>query len=99
MSGSHLSAFLTSEVIAPVLVAALGLWMLLAPRRHREAGEARHAARLAELAASAAETFFEERRSLEAYRPPHTDRGWRIIGTALMLVGISRAVLALLNAG
>ena len=84
--------------MAPVIVASMGLWMLIAPHRHRTAGERRHAARLAELDTGATESFFEERRSLQAYRPPRTDRGWRIIGAAMLLIGTVRVALAAVNA-
>ena len=94
-----MNALPTADLVAPVIVAALGLWMAIAPRRHRKAGEQQHAARLAKLEAGEADAFFEERRSLLADRPPRTDRGWRIVGAALALIGMARVVLTVLDRG
>jgi hypothetical protein len=48
----------------------------------------RHDLRLGELRAGAEESFFEERRSLEAYRPPRRELTWRLLGAALVLGGL-----------
>lgn len=53
------------------------------PRKHRRNAERRHAARLAELDVGAEERFFEERRSLEAYRPAKSDTMWKLLGATV----------------
>lgn len=64
---------------------AVGAGLVWLPRKHRRNAERRHAARLAELNAGSEERFFEERRSLEAYRPAKSDTTWRLLGAAAIL--------------
>ena len=73
---------------------ACGLPMLFFPREERLVAEAKVLARKAELAAGADEHFFEERRSLEAYPPPKTDRKWRIKGAFLTTSGVALLLLS-----
>ena len=73
-----------------VILAAVGVILLIAPeiligpkRRAREA-------RLAELRAGAPETYFEERRALEAYPLTHRKWVWRLLGAVTLLLFSSR---------
>jgi hypothetical protein len=49
-----------------------------------------HEKRLEELRSGAEETYFEERRSLEAYRPPRSELTWRLLGAILLVLGLLR---------
>ena len=82
---------LTIDLIQPALLALGGIALLWFPQRHRIEAERRHAARLAELDAGAKEAFFEERRSLLAYRPARSDRTWQLLGALLLTMGVFRA--------
>ena len=90
-----MSPFLAADLIQPGLVMAGGAAMMWFPRRHRRDAQRAHAARLAELNAGAQESFFEERRSLEAYRPARKDATWRLFGTVLLLIGAGQVFLLL----
>jgi hypothetical protein len=79
--------FLGADLIPPALTMAAGAALLFFPRRYRQQAQRRHAGRLAELDAGAGERFFEERRSLEAYRPRSSDRAWQCLGGLLFLLG------------
>jgi hypothetical protein len=52
----------------------------------------RHSQRLAELSEGASETYFEERRALETYRPRRSLWPYRLFGLALMAFVISSLV-------
>ena len=78
---------LTGPVFAISALAA-GTALILFPGRYRRRAEERHSSRLAELEAGAEESYFEEKRSLLAYRPIRSDRGWRGVGALLILIGL-----------
>jgi uncharacterized membrane protein len=83
-----MGAFAAVDLIQPLLAMAAGVALMWFPGRWGRAIERRHAARLAELEAGAEEAFFEERRALEAYRPPKSDMApWRLLGALLFLLG------------
>lgn len=82
-------------LVIGILTLGAGLPMALSPRRKRLAAQAQHAARKAALDAGDDERFFEERRTLDAYPPARTDRGWQIKGGLLMLVGTALIVIGL----
>ena len=91
-----MNPFLALDLIQPGLAMAAGAALMWFPRKHRRDAERRHAARLAELNAGAEERFFEERRSLEAYRPAKADMTWKLGGALLFLLGAFQ-VFALLT--
>jgi hypothetical protein len=68
-----------------VMNTAVGLRMLVEPQHFHTKIDKRKT----ELDAGAPERFFEERRTLVAYPPPASVRGWRFKGTVLMLLGIA----------
>lgn len=68
-----------------------GASMVIFPKRKREA----MLARKAKLAAGTSERYFEERRAIEAYPPPKTDKGWRIKGIALALLGVAAVCIGI----
>ena len=71
----------------PVLGLLLGLVVFLLPSWFERGPKERRAQRLAELDAGDEERFFEERRSLKAYKPL-TAYGLRILGAALAIASI-----------
>ncbi len=71
-----------------------GVPMVMFPARKRRNAIKTRKARLAELQAGSRERFFEERRSIEAYPPPSSDRRMRLAGVALMLGGLFLLVMA-----
>ncbi|MEA3040569.1 MAG: hypothetical protein QOC65_58 [Sphingomonadales bacterium] len=79
--------YLGVDLIPPVLAMAAGAALLFFPRHYRRQAQRRHRERLAELDAGAAERFFEERRSLEAYRPARSDVAWQCLGVLFFLAG------------
>ena len=81
-----MSPFLAVDLIQPGLMLAAGAALMWFPRKHRRNAERKHAARLAELDAGAEERFFEERRSLEAYRPAKSDTTWKLLGAIVFLL-------------
>ncbi len=89
----EMNPFLAVDLIQPGLAIAVGAALMWFPRNHRRAAERRHAARLAELDAGAEERFFEERRSLEAYRPAKSDTTWKLLGAVLFLLGALQVFL------
>jgi hypothetical protein len=78
---------LAVDLIKPGLLAVAGAALLWFPHRYRQSAERRHAERSAELEAGADEAFFEERRSLDAYRPARSDRTWQLLGAVLFSLG------------
>lgn len=88
-----MNPFLAVDLIQPGLTIAAGAAFIWFPRCHRGLAERRHAARLAELDAEAGERFFEERRSLEAYRPSKSDTTWKLFGVVCFLLGAFQVVL------
>jgi hypothetical protein len=87
-SGHQMNLYLP---VLGICALALGASMLLYPGKKRASAEER----LAELAAGAKERYFEERRSLETYGPPKTDRAWRTRGVALVAMGVIQIALSL----
>ena len=71
-------------VLAIIVGAALLCW----PRRLAGRAIAKHDSRLTELEAGAEEAYFEEKRSLQSYRPPQRELTWRIGGAFLLVLGI-----------
>jgi hypothetical protein len=90
-----MSPFLAFDLIQPGLAMAGGASLMWFPRQHRRTAQRAHAARLAELDAGAGERFFEERRSLETYRPPKHDTTWKLLGAVVFLLGASQGFLLL----
>jgi hypothetical protein len=82
-----MNPFFAADLIEPGLAMAAGAALIWVPAKYRQQAQSRHAARMAELDAGAEERFFEERRSLEAYRPAKSDRTWKLMGAALFLLG------------
>ena len=79
----------------------VGLALMVWPQFLSPIGKRKHAERLQRLRSSEAEEFFEERRSLEAYRPSGGPLIWRRIWGAFLMV-VAAALLALpllLNGG
>ena len=74
-----------------------GAPMLAFPSAKRFEAEARIARRKAEIDDGGSELFFEERRSLDAYPPPKTNRGWRIKGMIATLLGLVLIGLAVFD--
>ena len=62
--------------------------MMIFPRRKRLKAEAIISQRINDLSNGAEERYFEERRAIEAYPPPKTDRGWLIRGALLSFAGL-----------
>ncbi len=73
---------------------ASGSVMLTLPRRSRLVAQSKSAARKAKLQAGAPKQFFEERRTLDAFPPTSTDRGWRLKGAFFSLLGLGLIVLS-----
>ena len=71
----------------PTLVS--GSAMLFFPRKKRLEAEAKVAIRKAQLRAGAAERYFEEGRTLDAYPLPATDGKWRSKGAFFTVCGIA----------
>lgn len=86
-----MDAWVTADLIEPGLAMAAGAALLWFPRQHRQNAQHNHAARLVELDAGAEERYFEERRSLETYRPAKHDLTWQILGAVLFLHGTGQA--------
>jgi hypothetical protein len=82
--------WIAADLIKPGLAMAAGAALLWFPRQHRQNAELLHATRLAELNAGAEERYFEERRSLEAYRPAKRDLTWQLLGAVLFVLGAFR---------
>ena len=81
------------ENLLPLLPGlVLGLALLLWPRRLQSKAAQHRARRMAELDSGSEETFFEERRTLEAYRPLSAG-GWRILGALLFLLSLAPIAL------
>lgn len=83
------------DLIEPGLAVALGAAVLWFPSRYRRAAQQRHAARLAEIEAGAEETYFEEKRALESYRPARRDRTWQLLGAGMVLLGALQVFIIL----
>lgn len=79
--------FTPLDLLRPGLAMLAGAALLWFPSHFRRDAQGRHAARLAELDAGAEECFFEERRSLKAYRPAKKNRTWQLLGAVLFLLG------------
>lgn len=79
--------WIAADLIKPGLAMAAGAALLWFPRQHRQNAELRHATRLSELNAGAEERYFEERRSLETYRPAKRDLTWQLLGAVLFVLG------------
>ncbi len=71
-----------------------GIPMLAIPNVKRLKAEARIARRKAEIDEGGSGHFFEERRSLDAFPPPKSDRGWRVKGMIATLLGLQAALFA-----
>jgi hypothetical protein len=85
------------DLIQPGLAMAAGAGLMWFPRKHRRNAERESAARLAELKSGGEELFFEERRSLEAYRPPKSDTTWKLFGAVVFLLGAFQVFLLLIE--
>lgn len=83
-----------ADPVQSALLVAAGVTLMAVPGRIRRRAERIHAERLEQLDAGVEERFFEERRSLESYRPPRLDRTWRWLGAALILVAALQILLA-----
>lgn len=86
-----MDAWFAADLIKPGLAIAAGAGLLWFPRQHRQKAQHTHAARLAELDAGGEERYFEERRSLETYRPAKHDLTWQLLGAVLFLLGAGQA--------
>jgi hypothetical protein len=84
-----------ADLLQVGLLVAAGAALAVLPGRYRRKSQRIHADRLAELDAGADESFFEERRSLEAYPPMRHDRTWRLLGAVLLLFGSLKAYFIL----
>lgn len=82
-----MDALLALQLIEPGLAVAAGAALLWFPRRFRRLAQRRHAARLAELEAGGKETYFEERRELQAYPPGRKDFTWQLLGAVFVILG------------
>ena len=71
----------------------LGLWLLFWPDRMATRSKRAHVKRLQELEADAEESYFEERRALEAYRPARRRLWWRLAGATLLALGLAPLLL------
>lgn len=87
----NMDPWMAADLIKPGLAMAAGAALLWFPRQHRLNAEQRHVARLADLNAGADERHFEERRSLETYRPAKRDLTWQLMGVFLFLGGALEA--------
>ena len=76
------------QVILIVVATAL----LIVPQWFSTLTKQRHAERLTALRNGASEKYFEERRSLETYRPRGTSWPYRLFGLAMMAFAIGSLV-------
>jgi hypothetical protein len=79
------------QLLGAAAFCALGLFMLIAPDRFRAAHLRHKDEALADRRARGSDSYFEERRTLEAYRQP--PRGVRLLGVLALLLGIGTVVL------
>jgi hypothetical protein len=62
----------------------LGAVILFWPGRISDRASKKHEERLATLREGAVESYFEERRALEAYKPLRIEVAWRLLGIILI---------------
>ncbi len=74
-----------------------GVPILLNAKKRRVVAETSVAKRLAEIAGGAEESYFEERRSLEAYPPPSSDTKMRWLGALLTVLGIASIMMGIID--
>ena len=87
------------DSVVAMITLGLGASAFLWPEKRYFESEDNRRARLEELKAGAPETYFEERRALEAY-PPKTNlsrRTIRILGGVTMLMGGFMLILSVLG--
>ena len=84
-------------LIAGVGFFALGLFMLVAPARFRALHVWRKDRELADRQARGSDAWFEEQRTLQAYRQP--PRGVRLLGALALLLGGTMIALVATGAG
>jgi hypothetical protein len=82
-----MNPFFSIDLIQPGIFIAAGVALLCFPQRFRRQAQLRHDRRLAELDTGTPERFFEERRSLNSYKPATRDRTWRFFGMVAILLG------------
>lgn len=79
---------------ASIFFFLVGLVLVVRPQLISPISERKHAERLQKLRSGGAEKFFEERRSLETYRPESGPLIWRRVLGAMMIV-VAVCLLAL----
>ncbi|MCJ2181564.1 hypothetical protein MTR62_02395 [Novosphingobium sp. 1949] len=72
---------------------ASGIAPTVWPHRRREKALHDRAERMAAIDAGAPETYFEERRTLDAYPPPRSDRRMRFLGVGQITLGTAILLL------
>ncbi|MBV9884148.1 MAG: hypothetical protein JO276_14150 [Sphingomonadaceae bacterium] len=75
------------RLVYPVLMLAVGLLMLFAPRRFMQAKQREYRDRLAEREARGTDAYFEELRELKAYPPSRIAGPWQMLGIVLTICG------------
>lgn len=87
-------------MLSAILLSVLGITFVIWPRFLLPLGERQHAERLRELRAGAAETYYEELRSLEAYSPTRGSLAWRrALGASMIAVAVRVSIIPRLVAG
>ena len=83
-----------------ILFLVVGFALLLWPQLFSHISKRKHAERLQAMRLGEAERFFEERRSLETYRPADGRLIWRrVLGAMMIMVAVSFLVLPRLANG
>ena len=82
-------------VVSAILMLGLGLSMLFAPARYQRDRTADYDRRLADRLARGEDAYFEELRTIEAYRRPFDLRGIRFFGAVLAILSAATLVLRL----
>lgn len=77
------------EMAYDVFLIVLATALMVAPQWFSTSKRKRHARRLAELHDGALENYFEERRSLETYRPRWQTWHYRLFGLVMMACAIA----------
>ncbi|HEY6917390.1 MAG TPA: hypothetical protein VI381_07090 [Allosphingosinicella sp.] len=79
--------FLAVDLVVPGMMTVTGIAMMLLPSRFRGQAQRRHDERLADRLARGEDAYFEELRSLQAYRPDNKILIWRGFGGILLAIG------------
>jgi hypothetical protein len=84
-------------LVGPGLMFVWGLFMFFVPRRFQRDHSAYYDRRLAERLERGEDAYFEELRTIQAYRKPYHDSSIRFFGALLACLSASTLVLRLLE--